>query len=358
MKLPKPKDYEFIWLVENQDFLFTSIWINFEYPKYGFLFTFKGREHKAYLKKSERKKLESMGYKLYTSHYKKYKNKANRVFKDTKNCFRVLNRNKLKEYSNKQLARTFLKLIKQIQRLWSVYFFTEYFCLGKIEEEIKNKRLKSKLLRKRVYETQGFKFKIRKILNRTWYKRKDNVLNPFYKEIKKRLRLNRIENYHFNELVSLLKGEKMKVKNRRICVWGKFNNWNSIEGPRAKNLVNQFNKYFSKKRMLSGQVANPGFYVGKVKIVPFDLKGDMNKEISKMKEGDVLVSGSTGPEMILACQKAGAIVTEEGGITSHAATVSRELKIPCIIGTKVATQILKDGDKIEVDANKGIIKKL
>lgn len=75
-----------------------------------------------------------------------------------------------------------------------------------------------------------------------------------------------------------------------------------------------------------------------------------------MKKGDVLVTGSTGPEMILACKKTGAIVAEEGGICSHAAIVSRELNIPCIIGTKIATQVLKDGDLVEVDANNGMVK--
>ena len=77
-----------------------------------------------------------------------------------------------------------------------------------------------------------------------------------------------------------------------------------------------------------------------------------------MKKGAVLVTGSTGPEMIIACKKAGAIVTEEGGITSHAAIVSRELGIPCVIGTKIATQVLKDGDLVEVDAYNGMVKKL
>ena len=57
-------------------------------------------------------------------------------------------------------------------------------------------------------------------------------------------------------------------------------------------------------------------------------------------------------------EKAGAIVTDEGGLTSHAAIVSRELKIPCIVGTKIATKILKDGDIVEVDAKKGIVRKI
>jgi pyruvate,water dikinase len=53
---------------------------------------------------------------------------------------------------------------------------------------------------------------------------------------------------------------------------------------------------------------------------------------------------------------AGAIITNQGGITSHAAITSREMKIPCIIGTKIATKVLKDGDLVEVDANRGVVK--
>ena len=55
-------------------------------------------------------------------------------------------------------------------------------------------------------------------------------------------------------------------------------------------------------------------------------------------------------------RKASAIVTNEGGITSHAAILAREYNIPCIVGTKIATQILKDGDMVEVDANSGLVR--
>ena len=60
--------------------------------------------------------------------------------------------------------------------------------------------------------------------------------------------------------------------------------------------------------------------------------------------------------MMPALIKAAAIVTDEGGVTSHAAIVSRELGIPCVVGTKIATKVLKDGDLVEVDANNGIVK--
>jgi pyruvate,water dikinase len=64
----------------------------------------------------------------------------------------------------------------------------------------------------------------------------------------------------------------------------------------------------------------------------------------------------TTPDFVPAMKKAVAFITDEGGITSHAAIVARELKKPCIIGAKIATRALKDGDLIEVDANRGVVK--
>ncbi|HEB01453.1 MAG TPA: phosphoenolpyruvate synthase, partial [Candidatus Portnoybacteria bacterium] len=78
----------------------------------------------------------------------------------------------------------------------------------------------------------------------------------------------------------------------------------------------------------------------------------------KVKKGDILVSFSTNPQMIVIMKKSAAIITEQGGIISHAAIVSRELKIPCLVGVADATKILKDGDKVEVDATKGIVRKI
>jgi len=82
------------------------------------------------------------------------------------------------------------------------------------------------------------------------------------------------------------------------------------------------------------------------------------KEIINFKEGEVLVTVYTGPEFVPAMKKAAAIVTDTGGITCHAAIVSRELNKPCVVSTGVATKVLKDGDMVEVDAEKGIVRKL
>ncbi|MEI7621561.1 MAG: PEP-utilizing enzyme, partial [Candidatus Moraniibacteriota bacterium] len=102
--------------------------------------------------------------------------------------------------------------------------------------------------------------------------------------------------------------------------------------------------------LVMGQVAFIGRAVGIVKIV------NVPADIEKMKKGDILVSRSTNPSLLSAMQKSAAFITDIGGLTCHAAIIAREMKKPCIVGTKFATQILKDGMFVEVDANKGIVK--
>jgi pyruvate,water dikinase len=77
-----------------------------------------------------------------------------------------------------------------------------------------------------------------------------------------------------------------------------------------------------------------------------------------MNPGDILVSTMTRPEFVPLMKIAGGVVTNEGGITCHAAILSRELGKPCVIGTQTATEILKDGDFVEVDADEGLVRKI
>ena len=104
---------------------------------------------------------------------------------------------------------------------------------------------------------------------------------------------------------------------------------------------------------VNGMVACQGKVTGEVVVI------DKKSEFKKMKKGAILVANNTRPDYVPLMKKAGAIVTNEGGITSHAAIVSRELGVPCVIGTKVATKVFKDGDLVEVIAShQGTVKKL
>ena len=99
--------------------------------------------------------------------------------------------------------------------------------------------------------------------------------------------------------------------------------------------------------LTSGLGASPGIASGVVKkILSMD-------DLPKVKEGDVLVTKMTNPDMVVTMQKASAIVTDEGGITAHAAIVSREMGIPAVVGTENATSVLEDGMEVTVDGFNG-----
>ncbi|PIO08709.1 phosphoenolpyruvate synthase [Candidatus Pacearchaeota archaeon CG10_big_fil_rev_8_21_14_0_10_34_12] len=133
-------------------------------------------------------------------------------------------------------------------------------------------------------------------------------------------------------------GEIYIVQTRAITTLGK-----SINESDRKMLKGEI--------VLQGMAASPGIGVGKIRIVK---KMD---DLDKVKEGDVLVTKMTNPDMVVTMQKASAIVTDEGGMTSHAAIVSREMGIPCIVGTEEATQKLKENEIVTVDGYTGKVYK-
>jgi len=101
---------------------------------------------------------------------------------------------------------------------------------------------------------------------------------------------------------------------------------------------------------IKGAIAQMGIVRGKARVI-------MNvSELNKMKKGEILVTYMTSPNFLPAMKLASGFVTDEGGLTCHAAIVAREMKKPCVIATKIATKVIKDGDLVEVDANKGIVR--
>lgn len=105
-------------------------------------------------------------------------------------------------------------------------------------------------------------------------------------------------------------------------------------------------------KIIKGIIACHGKAVGKVRIVL------VTKDIGRVQKGEILVTPMTRPDMIVGMERAAAFITDQGGMLSHAAIVAREMRKPCIVGTKFATKFLKDGDLVEVNADKGTIKVL
>ncbi len=125
-----------------------------------------------------------------------------------------------------------------------------------------------------------------------------------------------------------------------------------MAGRSAQRLYRLLELRLRKGCEVEGIVANKGHAVGHVKILV------TRADFQKMKTGDILVTQMTRPEYFPVLHKAAAFVTDEGGVTCHAVIISRELGIPCIIGTQVATSVLKDCDLVEVDANKGVVRRI
>lgn len=137
-------------------------------------------------------------------------------------------------------------------------------------------------------------------------------------------------------------GELYIVQSRPITTLGKVEKVDKVKKDKTE-------KVSDAKVILTGAAASLGLSSGPAKVI------HSSKEIDKIKQGDVLVTEMTNPEFVPAMKRAAAIVTDTGGRTSHAAIVSRELGIPCVVGTGQATAKIKTGDIISVDGGKGVV---
>lgn len=157
-----------------------------------------------------------------------------------------------------------------------------------------------------------------------------------------------------------------------------------LEGKKLYQIVFQRKKGFGVQFFHTCRQLTPGqtayvwqtYEAKKVKITKIEVKGIIaskgnGKKVSgkihilldpakdhTLKKGEILVAPMTSPEYIFAMKKAVAILTDTGGLTSHAAIISRELQIPCLVGTKLSTKIFKDGDLVEINPQTGIARKI
>lgn len=116
----------------------------------------------------------------------------------------------------------------------------------------------------------------------------------------------------------------------------------------AKKVLREDN--LASTKIITGVIGSSGKAKGRVRVVY------TNRDLYKVKRGDVMVATMTRQDFVVAIRKAAALITDEGSVTAHAAIISRELGIACIVATKIATKVLKDGDLVEVNADEGIVR--
>ncbi|MBT3297465.1 hypothetical protein HN385_00920 [archaeon] len=168
-----------------------------------------------------------------------------------------------------------------------------------------------------------------------------------------------LTNFAFFEISKLFEGVDLKqeAELRKECMGIHFTDEiNVLNNKEALEFWEEFVDKEVKEHLseFKGTIASKGpnqITKGKVRVIldPFNIK--------HFNQGEILVTSMTSPEFVFIMKKASAIITDTGGLTCHAAILSREMKVPCIVGTKIATQVLKDGDLIEVDTRKGTVKK-
>ena len=321
-----------------------------------------------------------------TSKIKEYLNnkfdskKADKIFFDLS----IPSKESYFEKFNKQIKdaglnkRKLAKIHSEFKWLKDTYCNWDYFTLDDIRKKAESQkqavnsekerkkqkqkfRIALKLLPKRLYILANVNSNL--IFLRTY--RTDVQYLSFYKlkkayeEVASKLGL-KLADIHWFDDKSLLESIKTRKVDSQIIKKRKKgygyimqnNEFRFIYGKELENIKKSFNQIKNKSGKLKGMIAFPGKVKGKVKIVR------TNKDANKVKKGDILVASMTVPNFIVAMDKAAAFVTDEGGITCHAAIISREMKKPCIIGTKLATKTFKDGDLVEVNADKGIVKKI
>lgn len=263
------------------------------------------------------------------------------------------------------LLATPLETIHDNQNFWSelkqnflsmypVYTFSVFFAGVWRERFEALYGEEAKIITHRVYESRLYSeglVKLFDIFVREWLSSQfqKSGLPPQFVKL---LTLQEIESFVHDNTLPLL--EDLEVKNKGYI----FLQNRMYPTENVQDFLKQKDIFLEEPSLeivttLQGVVARKGdIFQGVVQVI------FTSEEIKNFEPGRILVTPMTSPEYLPALKNAKAIITDEGGITCHAAIVARELNVPCIIGTKVATKILKDGDLVEVDANTGVIKKI
>src|SRR3989344_5820946 len=271
------------------------------------------------------------------------------------------------KYSSVPQSMTKNELISLYQFLgefWYLYGFTESphhnLAYTKMIET------NSTLIKNNLEEAYHWKVKGREIMNQFFFV--DGVFPNISKYFSRKFYDNEdgAKYLFLQELLNIFDGKKIDpemISKRKRCTVIISLNGTAI--PLSYDLSLELADKLIKIKeqdILRGNIANKGKATGKVVIAPMlNSMGEVKKvyeKMEKMEKKVILIAQTTSPELMLLCKSAAAIVTDQGGMMSHVAVISREMNVPCIVGTNYATRIFKDGDVVEVDATNGVVRKI
>jgi pyruvate,water dikinase len=370
-------EYEPVFKLPYSNVFITDLLFRGAYGKFNAIATIKNGKWELFLEKKLLWDLSETRFNevLKGINFKEFEEKSMKLCKE----LTLLKDTKLENLSDKQFLEFLDKMFDSGGKFMENYSQTEFFFFKKIEQEIgefikdkfsfedvlSNKvslaswpEEKSKLA-DYIINMQSLKLELRKVLNEVWMgpasilaksleqlvirTKRDDAVNLTLEEVKDLFQSKNVSNAQERHVYSYI---SWKEEAKKLIIFA---------GGEGYKKIRELDKQIPKNEVI-GAVACKGFARGRAKIIPLSMNPE--QYLSKMEKGDILVSDTTGPEMMVAIEKAAAIVTDEGGQISHAAIISREFNIPCIVGTSFATEVFKDGDLIEVNANNGIVRKI
>lgn len=258
----------------------------------------------------------------------------------------------LNSLTKKEIANIFLKYEDYVDKIVGPYVLSIWLPIWCENDQKLNKKYA-----KEIEESVKLRIKSENI-----FPKGDELVNRILELVKEELNLRDKLEYYISrdELLDYLGNGKIPDTNLLVKRSHSFIYSKGKEIIVEEDLSSIFAKLgydykiedYSNINELKGTCACKGKIKVKVNLIMTKLK------INEIKDGEILVTSMTTPEYLPAMKKASAFITNEGGITCHAAIVARELNKPCIIGTKIATKVLKDGMKVEVDADEGVVRVL
>jgi phosphohistidine swiveling domain-containing protein len=359
---PDIDDYELTFKVSGLSFLFTDMLVNgFTYfdplfassPRRDFYQYYKNEKVTKALRYGIRWLSKPNGFEEYHKIFSEY----------YRTNFKVLNKIIVAEKLSPSSVQNFFKILSTI-------FLFDTRLDNKFTDSAYLHTKNNSTLKKNLELLGKFKNVSRLWINQTFLE-EENPLSRFIDKLGRQFSLERseVENYKITELLQLFDDKRVphnEIGNRRLSYTIYYSKGQKfyLTGKESGDFIAKIQSKENVPRTseIKGQVANKRGKVvsGKVRVINVDYGNlkKLNAQMSAMKRGEILVAEFTAPELMVACRKAKAIITDLGGLLSHAAIISRELGVPCIIGTKFATKVLKDGDLVEVDAERGIVRKL
>lgn len=387
--MTEQKKYSFLWRENYVDYLWaTNVTAPAYFQKTGVLI-YEQHQLSAYAPDDELKCAAKTGKDLFNANsYRDIFKKLQSVVAENKTATRHYSSSCLRKLNNDDLLRRYERLFKAMRNFINLYRYTEPYYLTAVEEELdtlliakesdyeRREHLKVQLLsslhvkqNSRTSQLVNFLQEVSK--ERFEAKRMDAAISDcaenLLEETARRffIAVTQVSNLTKPELnLMLLENKEPDINTlntRKQAFALEIASINSFK----EYIGEDFNKFKSsvtpqkqlEDKIIRGSTAFPGKITGQATILPpISTTEEYREFINKFKDGSILVAPMTSPELVPVFKKVIAIITDEGGITSHAALIAREMKIPCIVGTSYATKLIKDDMELLVDATKGQVK--